>query len=103
MSTPIDYTCRKFRDHLGRRCRVQFITDEISYGIPTVENPTGQIIALVMNFGAPDHGIEFPVSRPHIRFNDAEAFFDSDHLPYLEPDLCDLAVIQRQLTAASLA
>ena len=56
-----------------------------------------------MNFGAPDHGIEFPVSRPHIRFNDAEAFFDSDHLPYLEPDLCDLAVIHRQLIAAGLA
>jgi hypothetical protein len=101
MSTLIDYG-RKFVDRDGRRYLLWFRTDDMSFGDPKVENPTGQIIATVMNYGGPDHRREHTISRPHIRFNDAEAAVDRDHLPHLEPDLYDLTVIQARLAAANL-
>lgn len=103
MTTLIDYTSRKFKDDLGRRYLLQFRTDETCSGDPRPVNPTGQIVATVMNFGGDGHGSRKTVSREHIRFNDAEAAFDRDHLPYLEPDLCDLAVIMQRLVATGLA
>lgn len=103
MTTLIDYTSRKFKDGLGRRYLLQFRTDGTCSGDPRLVNPTGQIVATVMNFGADGHGLRTTISREHVRFNDAEAAFDRDHLPYLEPDLCDLAVIKQRLVAAGLA
>ena len=81
---------------------MQFLTDDISYGDPAVENPTGQIVATVMDCGGPDHRREYTISRPHIRFNDAEAAIDRAHLPYVEPGLYDLQVIQDRLRSANL-
>ena len=101
MPTPIDYA-RTFVDQDGHRYTLSFLTDAISEGDPKFENPTGQIIATVMNYGGPDHGREHTISRPHIRFNDAEAAIDRAHLPYVEPGLCDLQVIQDRLCAANL-
>jgi hypothetical protein len=102
MTTDIDYA-RKFVDQDGQRYQLWFRTDHMSYGDPKVDNPTGQIIATVMNYGAADHGREHPISRPHIRFNDAEAAVDRAHLPYLQPGLYDLKVIQDRLAAANLS
>lgn len=104
MSTLIDHTSRKFLDQqTGYRCLLQFKTDDISLGDPTVENPSGQIITTVMNHGAPNHRREYAISRPHIRFNDAEAAVDCSHLTYLEPDLCDLQAVQDRLASAKLS
>lgn len=103
MTTLIDYTSRKFKDDLGRRYLLQFRTDKTCSGDPRLVNPIGQIVATVMNFGGDDHGLRKTISGEHIRFNDAEAAFGRDHLPYLEPDLCDLTVIMQRLVAAGLA
>lgn len=103
MTTLIDYTSRKFRDTLGRHYLVQFRTDQTCAGDPRILNPTGQIIATVMNFGGADHGSRILLSRRHIRFNDAETAFGREQLPYLEPDVCDLTAISRRLLKADLA
>lgn len=102
MSILIDYTSRKFRHEDGHHCLLQFQCDRPSFGDPAVDNPLGQVIATVMNPGAPEDRRVYGISRPHIRFNDAERAVDRGHLPYLNPDLCDLRVIRDRLAAARL-
>lgn len=100
MTYLIDYTVRKFLHENGHRCYLQFECDNLSDS--TVENPLGQVIATVIDPGGPDDRRKYAISRPHIRFKDAQAAVDTDHLPYLEPDLCDLTAIRQRLLAAGL-
>ena len=105
--TEIDYALAyQFIDpaHPQRVHRLSFDTDAVPYGDPAVTNPTGHVVAVVVNFGQPDNYAKYRISYQHIRFNDADAAVYGDHLPWLEPDrTVNLAAIRERLRAAGLA
>jgi hypothetical protein len=82
--------------------QLRFRTEDVELGSPSLSNPAGQLIATVVDYGHPDHGLEIPVSRPDVLFNDVEAAVDRDHLPFLEPNRVNLAQIRRRIHNAGL-
>src|SRR5262249_4212991 len=53
-------------------------------GSPWDSNPTGQLVAVIVEYRHPRNGQTIAISRPHVHFNDVEAAVDSDNWPFLK-------------------
>ena len=51
----------------GMRYQLRFRPDTVTYGNPWESNPTGQLVAVVVEFGHPRNGHTIAISRPHHR------------------------------------
>lgn len=88
-----------------RTYRLSFNTDENTGGDrPELTNPLGRVVAVVVNPGKPDNHAQYPISRPHIRYNDAEAAVTGTGWPWLEQGrTINLAAIRDRLHHAQLS
>jgi hypothetical protein len=103
----IDYVLRyKFIDPAqpNRIYRLSFHTDDVTNGDdPDVTNPLGHVVAEVLNPGKPDNYDEYPISRAHIRYNDATTAVTGNGWPWLEQGrTINLAAIRDRLHHAQL-
>jgi hypothetical protein len=103
----IDYALTyKFIDpaHPDRICRLSFDTDDVTGGDhPAVTNPLGHVVAVVVNPGQPDNYDEYPISRAHIHYNDANAAVRGTDWPWLVYERSiNLAAIRDRLHHAQL-
>lgn len=87
-----------------RKYRLSFDSDEITGGDrPELTNPLGHVVAVVVNPGQPDNHVQYPISRDHIRYNDAEAAVTGTGWPWLEQGrTINLATIRDRLREAQL-
>ena len=84
------------------RYQLRFRPDTRHYGDPSQSNPTGQLVAEVIDPGGPDNGRTVPISRPGVHFNDVEVAVDRDNWPFLAPYKVDLAQIRARIRRAGL-
>lgn len=82
--------------------QLRFSLEQITTGSPWHTNPTGQLIAVVVNYGHANNGYTIAVSRPGIHFIDAEKAVNADCWPLLAPYKINLAEIRRRVVAAGL-
>ena len=86
----------------GIRYQLRFRPDTVTYGNPWESNPTGQLVAVVVEFGHPRNGHTIAISRPQVRFNDVETAVDSDNWPFLAPYVVDLDQIRVRIRTRGL-
>ncbi|MGD9622353.1 MAG: hypothetical protein AB7G47_20210 [Mycolicibacterium sp.] len=82
--------------------QLRFTLDNTSGGDPWETNPTGQLVAVIVDYHRADNGHTVALSRPHINFLDAEAVIDRDAWPFLAPYKVNLDEIERRVTVAGL-
>ncbi len=87
-----------------RKYRLSFDTDENTGGDrPELTNLLGRVVAVVVNPGKPDNYAQYPISRAHIHYNDAEAAVIGTGWPWLQPGrTINLAAIRDRLHQAQL-
>ena len=51
----------------GMRYQLRFHPDTVTYGNPWASNPTGQLVAVAVEFGHPRNAHTIAISRPHHR------------------------------------
>ncbi|SBS77485.1 conserved hypothetical protein [uncultured Mycobacterium sp.] len=87
-----------------RKYRLSFDTDDITGGDrPELTNPLGRVVAVVVNPGKPDNYAQYPISRAHIHYNDAEAAVTGTGWPWLERGrTINLAAIRDRLHQSQL-
>jgi hypothetical protein len=86
----------------GLRYQLRFRPDPGIYANPWESNPTGQLVAVVVEFRHPRNGHTIAISRPHVHFNDVETAVDADNWPMLAPAVVDLDKISARICDAGL-
>jgi hypothetical protein len=89
-------------DDPGISHQLRFRPDTFVAGSPWESNPTGQLVAVVVEFRHPRNGQAIAISRPHVLFNDVEAAVDSDNWPLLAPYVVDLDQIRERIQTKGL-
>lgn len=86
----------------GLSYQLRFRPDTFVSGSPWESNPTGQLVAVVVEFRHPRNGHTIAISRPHVHFNDVESAVDSDNWPFLTPYVVDLDQIRARIRTKGL-
>lgn len=87
----------------GVSYQLRFRTDGATSGDPWGTNPTGQLVAVVVDPHRADNGRTVGVSRPGIPFLAAENAVDRDDWPFITPHVVDLDAIAERIREAGLA
>ena len=81
----------------GISYQLRFRPDTFVYGNPWESNPTGQLLAVVVEYRHPRSGHTIAISRPHVHFNDVETAVYSDNWPFLALYVVDLDQIRNRI------
>jgi len=89
-------------DDPGISYQLRFRPDVFVTGSPSDSNPTGQLVAVVVEYRHPRNGHTIAISRRHVHFNDVESAIDSDNWPFIAPYIVDLDQIRARIRTKGL-